>query len=83
MGTLQEKFSDYITPYKYCSPILAPSGEEGAYDTLKDDIPAKTFIDTLITPLCCSLPCKLLSASPKLTTSKKWLNFALQLTKWC
>ena len=54
-----------------------------AYDTLKDDIPAKTFIDTLITPLCCSLPCKLLSASPELTTLKKWLNSALQLTKWC
>lgn len=26
-----------------------------AYGTLKDDIPAKTFIDTLITPLCCML----------------------------
>ena len=28
----QDKFNDYITPYKYCSPILAPSGEEGAFD---------------------------------------------------
>ena len=26
-----------------------------AYDTLKDDMPAKTFIDTVITPLCCML----------------------------
>lgn len=25
------------------------------YDTLKGDIPSKTFIDTLITPLCCML----------------------------
>lgn len=26
-----------------------------AYDTLKDDVPDKTFIDTLIIPLCCML----------------------------
>lgn len=26
-----------------------------AYDALKNDIPAKTYIDTLITPLCCML----------------------------
>ena len=32
MSILQDKFNDYITPYKYCSPILAPSGEEGAFD---------------------------------------------------
>ena len=32
MGILQDNFNDYITPYKYGSPILAPSGEEGAFD---------------------------------------------------
>ncbi len=32
MVTAAEKFSDYQTPYKYNQPILAPSGEEGAFD---------------------------------------------------
>lgn len=30
-------FSSYFTPYKYCKPILEPSGEEGAFDKLMVD----------------------------------------------
>ena len=37
MCMLQEEYNDYLTPYKYCSPILAPSGEEGTFDRLGVD----------------------------------------------
>ena len=29
---LEEKFKDYLTPYKYGKPVLAPSGVEGEFD---------------------------------------------------
>ena len=32
MDTIPEKFEDYLTPYKYGKPILAPSGAEGSFD---------------------------------------------------
>lgn len=29
---VSEKFSDYLTPYKYGKPIISPSGKEGTFD---------------------------------------------------
>ena len=53
-GYKSDKASIYIDTVskKY---NLTKEGLTSAYDTLKDDIPTKTFIDTLITPLCCML----------------------------